>query len=159
MLASTFATLHELAPGRIALGVGSGDSSLRTMGLKPTKLADLEAAVADLRTLLRGEEVVEPRTGAPYHLKYLAEPLELPVYVAASAPRITRLAGRIADGVILLVGTDPTFVENALATLEEGAREAGRTLADVHVVLWTPTAVAADARRAATSCARTWRAS
>ena len=42
LLASTWATLAEFTGGRVALGIGTGDSSLRTMGLKPQKLAELE---------------------------------------------------------------------------------------------------------------------
>lgn len=144
LLASSWATLAEYTGGRVALGIGTGDSSLRTMGLKPQKLAELEESIDQLRTLFRGEPVVEPTSGAEYHLNYLSEPVSVPIYVAASAPRILRLSGRIADGVIVLVGTAPHFVEAALRTIEEGAREVGRTLADLRIVLWTPTAIGPD---------------
>jgi 5,10-methylenetetrahydromethanopterin reductase len=144
LLASTWATLAEFTNGRVALGIGTGDSSLRTMGLTPQKLAELEQSVTDLRTLFRGEKVVEATSGADYHLNYLTAPLDIPIYIAASAPKILRMSGRIADGVIVLVGTAPHFIEAALATIEAGARESGRTLEDLHIVLWTPTAIADD---------------
>lgn len=144
VLASTWATLSELTAGRVALGIGTGDSSLRTMGIEPMKLAELAAAVAELRALLRGEEATEPASGASYHLNYLERPLAIPIYIAASAPRILELSGRIADGVILLVGTDPAFIHGALERIEVGARQAGRSLADIHIVLWTPTAIDDD---------------
>jgi 5,10-methylenetetrahydromethanopterin reductase len=148
LLASTWASLAEFTGGRVALGIGTGDSSLRTMGLKPLTLAQLETAVDELRTLLRGEPVREAHSGAEFHLGYLTEPVDVPIYIAASAPKILRLAGRIADGVIVLVGTAPEFVTAALATVEQGAQESGRTLADLHIVLWTPTAIADDPVRA-----------
>ncbi len=141
LLASTWATLAEFTNGRVALGIGTGDSSLRTMGLKPQKLAELERSVTELRTLFRGEKVVEASSGAEYHLNYLTNALDIPVYIAASAPKILRMSGRIADGVIVLVGTAPRFIEAALETIEAGARESGRTLQDLHIVLWTPTAI------------------
>jgi 5,10-methylenetetrahydromethanopterin reductase len=144
LLASTWATLAEFTQGRVALGIGTGDSSLRTMGLKPQRLAELERSVTDLRTLLRGEKVVEASSGADYHLNYLTAPLNIPIYIAASAPKILRMSGRIADGVIVLVGTAPHFIEAALATIEAGAKESGRTLDDLHIVLWTPTAIGDD---------------
>lgn len=144
VLASTWASLHELTDGRVACGIGTGDSSLRTMGLKPMKLAELESQVGDLRTLFRGGEVEETTGGTPYRLNYVDEPRDIPVYVAASAPRITELTGRIADGVILLVGTDERFITAGLERLEKGAAESGRTLDDLHVVLWTPTAIHDD---------------
>ena len=141
LLASTWATLAEYTGGRVALGIGTGDSSLRTMGLSPLKLAELEHAVAELRALFRGESVTEASSGHEFRLGYLTEPVRVPIYVAASAPKILRLAGRIADGVIVLVGTAPEFVSSALATVEAGARESGRRLSDLHIVLWTPTAI------------------
>jgi len=144
VLASTWATLAEFTGGRVALGIGTGDSSLRTMGLTPQKLAELERSVSDMRTLFRGEKVVEATSGADYHLNYVTSPLDIPIYIAASAPKILRMSGRIADGVIVLVGTAPHFIEAALATIEAGAKESGRTLADLHIVLWTPTAIADD---------------
>jgi 5,10-methylenetetrahydromethanopterin reductase len=148
LLASTWATLAEYTGGRVALGIGTGDSSLRTMGLSPLKLAQLEEAVDELRRLFRGEAVREPDSGAEFRLGYLREPVRVPIYIAASAPKILELAGRIADGVIVLVGTAREFVEAALATIEKGARASGRTLDDLHIVLWTPTAIADDPVRA-----------
>ncbi|WP_317158169.1 LLM class flavin-dependent oxidoreductase [[Mycobacterium] appelbergii] len=144
LLASTWATLSEFTGGRVALGIGTGDSSLRTMGLKPLKLAELEASIRDLRELFKGEKVAEPTSGAEYHLNYLTEPMNIPIYIAASAPKILRMSGRIADGVIVLVGTAPHFIEAALKTIEAGAAESGRTLDDLHIVLWTPTAIDED---------------
>lgn len=144
LLASTWATLHELTGGRAALGIGTGDSALRTMGLRPLKLAELECAIEDLRTLLRGEPATEASSGQQFHLNYLDEPAEVPIYVAASAPRILELSGRVADGTIVLVGISPAFIEAALALIDKGARAAGRTLADRHIVLWTPTAICDD---------------
>jgi 5,10-methylenetetrahydromethanopterin reductase len=148
LLASTWATLAEYTGGRVALGIGTGDSSLRTMGLHPLRLAELEQAVTELRALLRGEEVTERHSGAAYRLSYLTEPVRVPIYIAASAPKILKLAGRIADGVIVLVGTAPQFVDAALRTISEGAAESGRTLADLDIVLWTPTAIDQDRTRA-----------
>ena len=143
-LASFWATLNEYTGGRAALGIGTGDSSLRTMGLKPQKLAELEGSIETLRTLFRGEEAKEDSSGAGYRLSWMPEPQEVPVYIAASAPKILKMSGRIADGVIVLVGTAPEFIEGALRTIESGAKESGKKLEDLHIVLWTPTAIADD---------------
>lgn len=144
VLASVWATLHEQTGGRVVCGIGTGDSSLRTMGLKPMKLAELEQTVSDLRALFAGQSVVEQHSDAPFRLNYVDEPRDIPIYIAASAPKITELTGRIADGVILLVGTDERFVTAGLERLEAGAKAAGRSLDDLHVVLWTPTAIHDD---------------
>lgn len=144
VIASFWAALHEYTGGRARLGIGTGDSSLRTMGLKPQKLAELEQSITDLRTLLAGGEVAEETSGAKYRLGWMAEPQDVPIYIAASAPKILKMSGRIADGVIVLVGTAPQFIEAALRTIESGAQEAGKTLDDLHIVLWTPTAISED---------------
>jgi 5,10-methylenetetrahydromethanopterin reductase len=144
LLGATWATLSELTGGRVICGIGTGDSSLQTMGLKPLKLAALETAVAELRTLFRGESVTEATSGAEFHLNYVTKPLDIPIYIAASAPKILELSGRIGDGVIVLVGTAPHFIEAALKTIEKGAKESGRTLKDLRIVLWTPTAISDD---------------
>jgi 5,10-methylenetetrahydromethanopterin reductase len=148
LLASTWATLAEYTGGRAVLGIGTGDSSLRTMGLKPLRLAELEEAVSELRALFRGEEVAEATSGAHYHLNYLEGPIDVPVYIAASAPKILQMSGRIADGVIVLVGTAPHFIEAALERIDAGAKESGRTLDDLRIVLWTPTAIHEDSTEA-----------
>lgn len=148
LLASTWASLYEFTGGRAALGIGLGDSSLRTMGLKPLKLAELEQAIAELRTLFAGGEVTEPESGQAFHLNYVTKPMDIPVYIAASAPKILEMSGRIADGVIVLVGASPLFINAALATIEKGARAANKTLDDLHIVLWTPTAIDQDPVRA-----------
>ena len=46
VLASAYATLEEYAPGRMIVGIGLGDSSVETMGLKPSTLANFENALA-----------------------------------------------------------------------------------------------------------------
>lgn len=145
-LASTWATLHEMTGGRVAMGIGVGDSAMYTMGLKPAKLRELEEAIAELRTLWRGESAREGMSDAEYRLSYVdpAKPRTVPVYIGASGPRILELAGRVGDGVIVLVGTDPRFIKSALGTIAEGAAQSGRTLEDLHLVLWAPTAIDQD---------------
>ena len=148
VLASAFVTLSELTGGRVAAGVGTGFTSVRTMGLTPTRLATLEASIEDLRRLWAGDEAVHHVSGSRYRLSYLDRPWSIPVYVAASGPRLLHLAGRIADGVIMLVGTDPATVRQALAQVHDGARQAGRDVDALHVVLWCPAAISDDGDRA-----------
>jgi 5,10-methylenetetrahydromethanopterin reductase len=148
VVASGWATLSEMTSGRAVCGIGTGDSSLRTMGLKPMTLASLERVVEDLRAAWRGDSVEERSGGSSYHLEYLQEARDIPLYIAASAPKILELSGRIADGVIVLVGTDQRFIDGALAAIGKGAEAAGRSMDDIRIVLWTPTAIDEDERRA-----------
>lgn len=144
VLASAFMTLHELAEGRVAVGIGTGDSALRTLGLTPPRRAKLEEGIASLRGLLAGDEIESPDNGFRYRLHY-ASRVAIPVYVAAGSRRTLELAGRIADGVILGVGPTPELINGAIGCVEAGATAAGRTLDEIDLVLWAPFAVADEA--------------
>lgn len=120
VLASAFATLDELAPGRVVVGIGKGDTSLKTLDLEPPRLAAFETAVTELRALL------VDGGGA---LQWGPHPL--PLYLTASGPKALRLAGRIGDGVLFQVGAHPRLVAYALREIEAGARASGRSLVDL----------------------------
>jgi 5,10-methylenetetrahydromethanopterin reductase len=128
--ASAAASLDELAPGRIYLGIGSGGTGAWNLGLETASLAELEHYVLALRGLLttgeagfRGAALRTTWTGGR----------RIPIVVAGHGPRSLRLAGRIGDGVIVGLGITPDVVERSLALVEEGAREAGRSLAELEV--------------------------
>ncbi len=139
VLASGYATLDELAPGRFAVGIGLGDSSLETMGRKQARLAEFETAVAQMRTVIEGGEA-ELESGSKIHLNF-AQNRKIPFYAAASGPKMLDLSGRIADGVIILVGVDSGAIERAVERIAAGAESAGRKLSDIDLVLWVPCAV------------------
>ncbi len=139
VLASGYATLDELAPGRFAVGIGLGDSSLETMGRKQARLAEFETAVAQMRAVIEGGEA-ELESGSKIHLNF-AQNRKIPFYAAASGPKMLELSGRIADGVIILVGVDSGAIERAVERIAAGAESAGRKLSDIDLVLWVPCAV------------------
>jgi 5,10-methylenetetrahydromethanopterin reductase len=143
VVAAAIETLVELAGPRVVLGIGAGDSSLRTLGKQPATLKHLEASIALMRSLLAGQEVTHPESGAPVRLTY-AQPAaaDTPVYLAVSSPKIHRLAGRVADGAIVLVGTDPAFLTASRRELQAGADQAERRFG--RVVCWTPCSVQTD---------------
>jgi 5,10-methylenetetrahydromethanopterin reductase len=104
--ASAIATVDEISGGRAILGIGTGDRPLLALGLKPSPLAVLEETVTAVRRLWRGEVVDLESSqfsleGA--HLRFQAR-ADIPVYVSGSGPRSLKLAGRVADGVVLLAG-------------------------------------------------------
>lgn len=131
VLASSIATLDEMAPERALLTLGSGDTAVRLMGKQPAKVAELGAATTLARRLLAGDDV---DTGArePATLRN-ARPV--PVWVAAGGPKTLRMAGRVADGVFIRVGRNETNLKNAVEAVREGAREAGRRTSDVEIGL------------------------
>ncbi len=141
--ASALATLRELTDGRVAMGIGAGDSAVETVGHRPSRLAALEATIVAMRKLFAGESV-DLGHGA-LRLNW-AEPQSIPIIIGASGPRLLHLAGKVADGAIILVGTAPEFLQGALACIEAGAKEAGRDLqADgFKTICWTPCSIAAN---------------
>jgi alkanesulfonate monooxygenase SsuD/methylene tetrahydromethanopterin reductase-like flavin-dependent oxidoreductase (luciferase family) len=122
--ASVFATLAERHPGRLALGIGRGDSSVRTMGLDPVKTAFLAQSVPLLRDLMGGRHVTI--NGADVHLRWIERDPGIPIMMAATGPRNLRLAGSLADRVMLYVGVDPVSVRWAIGHVRAGAEQAGR---------------------------------
>jgi 5,10-methylenetetrahydromethanopterin reductase len=148
VLAAAMETLHELSGGRARLGIGLGDSSVETLGKEPARLAAMEQALGEIRALIAGETVPHPESQSPIHLTYTHPGTRVPAYLAVSGPRIHRLAGRVADGAVVLVGVDREFLAASRQELERGAAEAGRDLrtAGFHVVCWTPCAIDDDGR-------------
>jgi 5,10-methylenetetrahydromethanopterin reductase len=144
--ASAAASLEELAPGRVVVGVGTGGSAAQTMGLtlaQTAKTATLEAMATSLRRLTRGD-AIRFETGTEGRLAWLRQPLAIPIYAAGSGPRMLAAAGRVGDGVIMYASVDPRILRAGLAHVAAGARETGRALGDLDIALWAPTSVARD---------------
>jgi 5,10-methylenetetrahydromethanopterin reductase len=138
VVASGYATLEEYAPGRMIVGIGLGDSSVETMGMKPAKLSYFEKTIEQMRELLAGKEV-QLETGK-IHLLHPCKS-KVPIYIAASGPKMLELSGRIADGIVVLVGVADEYIAHAQEKIGAGARAAGRKLQDINLVLWVPCAV------------------
>jgi 5,10-methylenetetrahydromethanopterin reductase len=144
--ASAIATLHELAPGRLVLGVGTGGSASETMGLsvaKTARVATLESMAHALKQLLRGQSI-RLDTGTDARLAWLPQPVDIPLYLAGSGPRMLDAAGRLGDGAIMYSGVAPWLLDAALACVHAGAKAAGRTPAEIDIAIWAPTSIAAD---------------
>ncbi len=141
--ASAFATLNELAEGRLRLGISNGNSLVRTIGHRPARVAEVEEYVGQLTELLDNRTVGFER-GVEGKIAWMDRPSDIPIYVAGSGPKLIRGAARIADGVIFMVGVAPALLEKALAWVEEGAREAGKGDGQIDVIAWVPASVAGD---------------
>jgi 5,10-methylenetetrahydromethanopterin reductase len=148
--ASAVATLAELAPGRVVIGVGTGGSSAQTMGLSLAevgKAARLESTATTLRRLLRGESA-RFDTGADGRLAWLQSPPAIPIYLAGSGPRMLETAGRLGDGAIIYATVSPDVLSVAVERVASGARTAGRSPDDVDIALWAPMSIGRDRERA-----------
>ena len=139
--ASSLATLNLISGGRMALGIGRGDSSRRVLGKRPTTLGDLEEAALKIRALVVGEQV--EHDGQAVRLPWADPSATLPIWVAAYGPKALHLTGRIADGVILQFA-DPSLIKWSLGFVHEGARAAGRDPASIKVMAAAPVWVSDD---------------
>lgn len=138
VIGSAYATLEESAPGRLIVGIGLGDSSVETMGMKPAKLSYFEKTLQQMRDLLDGKEV--QLESGKVHLLHPCKN-RVPIFIAASGPKMLELSGRIADGIIVLVGVADDYIAHARKKIAAGTKTAGRKLEDIHLVLWVPCAV------------------
>lgn len=131
--ASSAATLAQLHPGRVILGIGRGDSAVRTLGRKQVATTKLGSIVPMMRDLMDGKEV--ELEGTPIRIRW-AEGEKVPILMAATGPRNLRLAGALADIAMLQVGVNPESVEWAISQVHAGAREAGRDPSEIEISLF-----------------------
>jgi coenzyme F420-dependent glucose-6-phosphate dehydrogenase len=139
VIAQAVATLGVLAPGRVFLGVGTGEAMNETPvtgdafpGRKERRMR-LSEALRLIRELWTGERV--DFEGEYYRTSqatiYDKPEQPVPIYVAASGPLAAKLAGRVGDGFICTSGKDPALYDGLLAGVVEGAEAAGRDPAEI----------------------------
>jgi 5,10-methylenetetrahydromethanopterin reductase len=139
LLAATFSTLDDLAPGRVMLGLGAWWEPLAgKVGVDRRKpLRAMRETVEATRRLLAMERVT-------YHGEFVhlddveidivhgdRSPKHVPIYIGATGMQMMELAGSIADGVLLNYMVSPAYDAQALAALKAGADKAGRSLDDI----------------------------
>ncbi|MFH5824690.1 glucose-6-phosphate dehydrogenase (coenzyme-F420) [Georgenia sp. AZ-5] len=143
VIAQAFATLGLMFPGRVILGIGTGESLNEVpLGLvwpdSKERFARLKEAIALIRELWTGERVTFEGTfySTDRATVYDRPERPVPIYVGASGPAATRLAGRVADGFITTSGKAPElYSETLLPALAEGAGKAGRRLSDLDLMI------------------------
>ncbi len=139
LLAATFATLDELAPGRVVLGLGAWWEPLAAkVGVDRRRpLRAMREVVEATRRLLAMQRVT-------YHGEFVhlddveidivhgnRSPRQVPIYVGATGMQMMELAGEIGDGVVLNYMVSPQYNKQALDALSAGAARAGRRLEDI----------------------------
>jgi alkanesulfonate monooxygenase SsuD/methylene tetrahydromethanopterin reductase-like flavin-dependent oxidoreductase (luciferase family) len=126
VIAMGAATVAELAGGRFVLGIGSG-------GTGPGSLDRVRRGIAFLREVLAGRSA-RPAPDAEVFEPWL-RPDGVEIWLAALGPKMMRLAGEVADGV-LLNWCPPERVARARELVREGAETAGRDPGDVTVAVY-----------------------
>ncbi|MCG2785343.1 MAG: LLM class flavin-dependent oxidoreductase [Anaerolineae bacterium] len=139
LLAATYLTLDDLAPGRIICGLGAWwDPLARNVGIDRKKpLTAMKETVQIMRRLLNMERVT-------FHGEFIhvdgieldvvhgrREPRDVPIMIGATGDKMMEMTGEIADGAVLNYCVAPEYNDRALELLEAGAKKAGRSLDDI----------------------------
>ncbi len=130
--ANAFASLNKLAPGRIDIGIGTGFTGRRAMGLGAMKLRDFEEYIRVMMALLREETVETEIEGARRRIRLLNPELGLintrdPIrlHLAAAGPKARAMAARLGAGWINFFSDVPAAVK-MLAEMQEAWAAAGQ---------------------------------
>src|SRR5690349_3525457 len=142
VLASAYATLHDLSDGRMAMGVGRGDSAVRYIGRQPMKVSEFERSCAMVKAFMNGREV--NWNDKDLQLKWVRPELpQIPMWVAGYGPKALAVAGRVADGVIIQLA-DPEIIQWIMDTARRAAQEAGRDPAQLKCIVGAPAHITDD---------------
>jgi 5,10-methylenetetrahydromethanopterin reductase len=150
--AAAAATLSELAPGRVYLGIGSGDSGVYNLGHTASPIDRLREYIVTLKSLFT--HGTAEHEGRPVFLSW--KPRPVPIYLSAHGSRSIRLAGEVADGVIMGLGTSPEVIRECLQLLAQGASAAGRDVTEIDV-WWVTWGIHLDSRPGAAMRDNAWR--
>ena len=142
--AGAIASVNRLAPGRVQLGIGRGDSALAHLGRAPARVSDFERYLTAVQTYLRGEEIPFEELNFGETLAPLVDELELadtagtskiswlpgsagkvPVEVSATGPRVIGAAARHAERVMFALGADPERIQWGIQIARDARSEAG----------------------------------
>ena len=122
--AGAFVALNELAPGRLMMGIATGDSALWSMGRKPAKIQELRDYMVAVKALCQGEEI--SWDGHTFKPRWQFEPFDLPTYVMCSGPKILRMAAEAADGAVVHMGFSDEDLSGVHEIVAEGRRAVGK---------------------------------
>ena len=135
--AHSIASINQLAPGRVFLGIGTGHTAMRVMGMQPMKIRDFREYLRVVRALLSGGEVEYTYGETTRTIRFLHQDLRfvnlenpVPIYVAANGPRALRTAGEYGDGLVSVFNDRAEVVSHHLGLVKEGAERAGRPFSD-----------------------------
>jgi coenzyme F420-dependent glucose-6-phosphate dehydrogenase len=166
IVAQAFATIGCLAPGRVWLGVGTGEAlnEVPPLGIEWPKFSErlgrLREAIELIRRLWSQERVsFEGRYYRTHRATVYDRPEQpLPILIAAAGPKAAELAGADGDGFITTSGKPrELYTETLLPALERGARGAGRDPAAAERLLEVKVSYGGDIERAIEEC-RFWAA-
>src|SRR4051812_17356532 len=137
--AHSIATINQLAPGRVFLGIGTGHTAMRVMGQDPMKAGPFREYLRVLRALLQGEEVDYELGGERQSIRFLHADRgfidvdhPVPIYVAADGPLALKAAGAYGDGRVCSHNQTRARLQKSLETMQQGAGLVVRARSEEH---------------------------
>ena len=133
------ATLQDLSGGRLLLGLGVANKSIAGWhgGVFDRPLKRAREYIEIVRKVAAGERVEYEgeiyQTGKRFQLSWKPSHPNVPIYLAGLGPQMTKLVGKIADGVVINMAT-PAKIREIAARVREGAREAGRDPSKIEII-------------------------
>jgi alkanesulfonate monooxygenase SsuD/methylene tetrahydromethanopterin reductase-like flavin-dependent oxidoreductase (luciferase family) len=154
-IAHSIATINELAPGRVELGIGVGNTARLTMGLPPVKFSRMRADVRLIRKLLDGETATMRAEGKETRVRFLHPDRgfinlrdRIPITLSAFQPKGVEFCGAECDAHMVW-GLPPQYVQMFRSIVGQAAEKAGRKPDDVPMKGIYPTAVLAPGETSA----------
>lgn len=142
--AAAAVTLSDMAPGRVTIGIATGDSALWGVGLRPARVAQMRAYIVALRALMRGEEATWQ--GATFRGRWKAhDPSRAPkVLVAVSGPKVLEAAAQVSDGLIIAMGYAPEDITYIESLIDKACADVGRDRSELEIWWYTDINFAKD---------------
>ena len=144
VMASFLATIDSLTDGRAFMDIASGDSAVLNIGYSIASRARIEDYVTCVRDLLATGDATYQ--GRPQRVRWAPTVVRprIPLSICAEGPKMLHLGGRIGDGVIAGTGLLHEVIQDTIARIRAGAREAGRDPSDVDIWFTTRSSLHED---------------
>ena len=133
VVASAVATLDEIAPGRVVLGIGTGDSALWGVGLRSARVELMREYIVALRTYWNGDKAELGGRSFSSNWAGWDSPTRVPILVACSGTKVLRMAAQVADGLILAMGFGQHNLDYVHQNIAEACAEVGRDPAELDI--------------------------
>jgi alkanesulfonate monooxygenase SsuD/methylene tetrahydromethanopterin reductase-like flavin-dependent oxidoreductase (luciferase family) len=141
--AHSIATINELAPGRVILGVGTGFTGRNVMGMPPIPLKTVREHIEVIRPLLEGKEALYREGNRERWIRMLHPGMNyvnledrIPIHMASNAPKALKMVGEVADGWIT-ISLDEEIIKDGVSQVMSSAKAAGRKLDPLYTTLLT----------------------
>jgi Luciferase-like monooxygenase len=132
--AHSIASINELAPGRVFLGIGTGHTAMRVMGQDPMPAKEFREYLRVVRELLDGKAVDYTYRGQTREIQFLHRDRHyinldnhIPIYVAANGPKACEATGAYGDGWVT-IGRDVKDMAARIENIKVGAKAVGREI-------------------------------